>query len=360
MIEKTCGKRVLLLIDTLRQGGAERQLSALAANLTRRGHQVRLVKFYPGENFYAADIASEGLTAETFEEGKSALGRIRTIAKLAKSWKPDMVISYSNGTNMAACLAKLLTRFNLTVSERNTTQSLSWRERVKFRIYRLADKVVPNSQSQGDFIRKHAPWLREKTVVIHNVIDSEKFHPAERPAKNEVPMVLTTARVTPQKNVLNYLEAIAILRDRGVKAVFKWYGRVEGDVFPKAVLAKRKELELEDIVEFPGSAKNVDELYRNCDLFCLPSSYEGFPNVLCEAMASGMVCVASEVCDNPYILTVAKRLFDPQSPQAIAYAIEKALSIREEHMVKEGKANRERILYLCSPETFVKKYEGIM
>lgn len=352
--------KILLLIDEMRQGGAERQLSYLSIELKRAGHEVRLVKFYSGENFYEADLEKAGVRTEICSSGRSRVKRPLVIANIVKAWHPDLTVAYMDGTCMAACLAKLIVRFNLAVSERNTTQVLSRREKMKFRIYSLADHVVPNSWSQAHFIDSHAEWLSSNVRVITNMIDTEKFHPAANPVEREVPSVITTARIAPQKNLPVYMDAIKILKDRGIKAHFDWYGRPEYEEYYKEVLECVYLNGIENMVTFHGSSKELPRLYRESTIFCLPSTYEGFPNVLCEAMASGLVCVASDVCDNPDILADPQRRFDPFSAKAIADALQRALSLEKSVRIKEGEINRRRIEELCSPTKFVERYESLI
>ena len=352
--------KILLLIDEMKQGGAERQLSYLAIEMKRVGHDVRLVKFYGGENFYSSDLEAAGVHTEVCPQGQSRLKRPRAIADIVKSWRPDLTVAYMDGTCMAACLAKLFVRFNLSVSERNTTQVLSRREKLKFRIYSMADHVVPNSWSQAHFIERHASWLTKKVRVITNMIDIEKFHPTDHPVEITVPSVITTARIAPQKNLPIYMDAIKILKDRGVEAHFDWYGRPEYEEYYQEVLERVRINGIEDMVTFHGSSKELPRLYRESTIFCLPSIYEGFPNVLCEAMASGLVCVASDVCDNPDILSNPERRFDPCSAIAIADAVQLALMLSNSEKEREGKENRRAIERLCSPAKFVERYEALI
>lgn len=353
-------KRILLLIDEMGQGGAERQLSYLAIELKKAGCDVRLVKFYQGDNFYGRDLLDNGIETESLLTGQNSLKRPLAIAKLVRQWHPDMVIAYKSGTALSACIAKCFARFNLVVSERNTTQHLTRKERLKFFLYRFADHIVPNSFSQAEFISKHFPKLMPRVTVITNMIDMAKFYPATDHIKNDRLNIITAARIAPQKNVLNYLDAIALLRDRGVNAHFHWYGHPDNKAYFTEVVDKQKELGLEDMITFHGASQGIADLYRKMDIFCLPSLYEGFPNVLCEAMACGLPAIATAVCDSARILTDTRFHADPSNPTSIADALERMITLTTKERSSIGKRNTERISDLCSAKAFSDKYLSLL
>lgn len=347
--------RVLLLIDQLGSGGAERQLTYLATELKKAGCLVRLCRFYEGDVFYADDLESAGIKVETLTAAKSGLRRPFVLADLIRQWKPDAVIAYLEGPAMGACLARVLTKFNLIVSERNTTKTLDRRQKLKFFLYRFASHIVPNSYSQAQFIKDNFKSLTRKVTVITNTIDINRFRPTEEGLAT--PVVITTARIARQKNIINYLHALDILRKKGVEAKFEWFGMPESEEYLNEVLSTQKRLGLECMITFhPQGSKNIVAEYRKATHFCLPSNFEGFPNVLCEAMACCLVCTASDVCDNPSILTDSRRRFNPTSPQAIADAITASLAVSPKEAHEEGQRNRETIIRLCSPEVFTRKY----
>lgn len=354
-------KRMLLLIDALSSGGAERQMSYLAIYLRKKGYDVRLMAFYDVECFYETDLHKAGIRVECVPECRNMFIRIRKIARVVKEWNPDVVVAYKRGASMAACLAKALVEFPLIVSERNTTQTLSLIERVKFLTYSAADIIVPNSQSQARFIECHFPHLSKKTCVVTNMVDTDRFCPTSVHS-NEVPVLLTTARIMPQKNVLTYLNAISIIKQQGVRCHFDWYGNGNGT--PDYVESVKKEVEklcIEDMITFHKPEKNARQLYQKADIFCLPSLYEGFPNVICEAMACGLPVVCSNVCDNPDIVESKANglLFSPSDPNDIAEKIIEMIQMPHSEKEVIRNANRSKIIQLCSPDVFINKMESL-
>lgn len=349
--------KILLLIDAMPLGGAERQMSYLAIGLKKAGHKVRLVTFFDLDNGYSEDLLKEDIHTEVYKKGGNPLIRAFVIRSIVNNFKPGMTVAYKYGTTVAACMAQCLgKRFNLIVSERNTTQQLTAKEKLKFLLYRLSTHIVPNSLTQARFIEKHYPELISKIQVITNMVDTKKFRPPLERPKKEIPIILTTARVSPQKNIINYIKAIRIIKDKGIKARFEWYGYVSSYEYLDEIRRLVKELDLDDMISINRSVDNVIELYHKADIFCLPSLFEGFPNVLCESMSCGLIAIGSNICDNSKIQNDIRFLFDPMNPDDIADKIINAIEIPDDMKVQIGEANTNRIQNICSEKSFIRKY----
>lgn len=354
-------KKYLLFIDGLNSGGAERQIGYLATELHNAGHEVKLITFYENVNFFADEIRGKGVTIESHPEGILSFKRPFTIRRIIRIFQPDIVIAYKEGATIPCCLAKFICKFKLFVSERNTTQNLTLREHIKFWLYKKADKIIPNSYSQKDFIEKNFPKLVSKTVVITNMIDLNRFRFEESKEENFPLRVITTARIMPQKNVLNYVRAVAELKKRGYNLKFEWYGQgdINNPTYKDSIDKLIRHLRLNEVISFHQPVVNIEDIYRCYDIFLLPSNYEGFPNVLCEAMVSGLPAVVTAVCDSPIILTDKRFHADPEKPDSIADALERLINLSTCERQNIGKANRERIISLCSPENFLRSYEEL-
>ena len=361
MNHRTTQKRYLLLIDALGSGGAERQMSYLATELKKAGHTVKLITFYDNIDFYSDSLIKQNIEITSRTDGQHFFKRPFVIRKEIKNFNPDMVIAYKDGVAIATCVAKIFCKFRLTVSERNTTQNISFRDYIKFNLYRLANHIVPNSFSQSNFIERNFPYLMKKVTVITNMIDTNRFVPHKYRQEYSPLRVITTARISPQKNIHNYLEAIAILQKKGFNLSFDWYGDEFKDLkdFKTSIITHLKLLNLEKIVHFHEAKKNIEAEYSNHDIFLLPSLYEGFPNVLCEAMACGLPCVTTAVCDSPLILPDSRFHADPNSPESIAEAIQHIAELSPQERGEIGKANAKRIKELCSPKAFIDKYTAL-
>ena len=196
-------------------------------------------------------------------------------------------------------------------------------------------------------------------VTITNMIDTSNFSPSNHGIAKK--RVIITARLTPQKNVLCFLDALSHVNLPHSEVHFDWFGKIHSTQYYDEIKEKVEELGLSKLITFHDKGcDNIQDEYRNSSHFCLPSIYEGFPNALCEAMSCGLICCASNICDNPYILEDERFLFDPFSIEDMVSKLRFSLSLQGEDAQKISIRNRMRIESLCSEADFAKKYISLL
>lgn len=349
-------RKVLMFIDCIGYGGAQNQFVTLALLLREAGYEVTILVVYDEYDFYQS--ALDGIKIVCDRSAKSPLRRLWRLPRLIKRLHPDVVIAYLDSQCVIACLARMLFNHRLIVSERNTTQVLRLKDRVKFWLYRFADYIVPNSFSQGEFILRHYPRYRNKLRVITNAIDERRFYPAESRSTNPRARIISVGRQTHQKNYLTMVDTIAILRRRDVEASFDWYAGTDDPDYAALVGKRIADYGLDEIITIHEPTIDIGDEYRHSDFFWLASVYEGFPNVLCEAMMCGLPVVCSNVCDNPKIVEegVNGYLCDPLNAEEMAAKIEYLLSTSPSDLQRMSNNNVEKVRSLCSPSAFIQKY----
>lgn len=358
-------ERILLLIDSLESGGAQRQLVGLAKMLNERGYNLKLIYYRP-HTFYKPILDSYAIDNECVKGANNKWKRIFKIYQAVKQYSPSIVISYLDTPNIIACILKIFgLKFKLITSERNTTQSLNFRERIKFLLMCVSDDIVSNSFTQKVFIEQNYPSIFSKVSVITNFVDTELFRPcpwAQNRQRNKPCHIICVGRVVTQKNVLFFLDALHLLHEKGYLFHVDWFGSKENKPYYAQCLKRVKMLALREIITFRDPADNIFEEYQRADVFCLPSIYEGFPNVICEAMSCGLPVVCSNICDNPLIVRDNSNglLFNPYVVDDIVAKLEQffGLSIVEKQQM--GDRNREYAVHNFSKELFVDKYEKVI
>jgi glycosyltransferase involved in cell wall biosynthesis len=196
-------------------------------------------------------------------------------------------------------------------------------------------------------LRRHANGTTPVLRCYHGV-ETDRYRPANG-VRPQVPHVLSVGRLVPKKGFPVLLDALAKLRDRGVpfRCTIVGVGPLEAPLREQA-----RRLQLEDRVELPGAlAENaLAAFYREVDLFALACEVEsdgdrdGIPNVVVEAMASGLPVVSTNVSGLPECVEhgVTGLLVPERAPDALADAIGELLSSPERARAL-GRAGRVKV-----------------
>lgn len=348
--------KILLITENLGSGGAERQLVGLAVLLKKRGYKVKVIS-YVNNQFYLPLLNYNQVDYELYSKARSKYTRVYYLNKLFKREKPDAVISFLPSVNLSVCLTRLFVKYRLIVSERSHTQKFNLRKNIELFSYLMADKLVANSFSESDNIKEHFPLLRNRIIAIPNFVDTDKFVPFKRVPK-DIPLILSVGRLIPSKNALRLLDALKIIYDKGFRFSLRWIGNQSNKEYLKQVIDKIDKLHLNDFVTLVEQKENVLLEYQHADIFCFPTLFEGFPNVLCEAMSCELPIVSSNVCDIPQVVDnhVNGFLFDPTNIDYMVNALENMLNMKPEQFSCMGKLNRRKMIDNYSKEEFVEQY----
>ena len=356
-------KNVLCLIENLGPGGAERQLTGLAVMLQQQGWQTE-VCYYVKNEFYLSYLLTNGVNGCFLSEASNSKKRFFALRKHIKAVKPDTVISFSASSSIIACLLKLSgAKFNLVVSERNTTQIIDKRVKLRFFVYRWADHIVPNSQSQALFISKYFSNLSNKVKVITNFVDTDQFSPINKSLPwHEETNIVCVGRLMRQKNIPLFVNAIKRIVDDGYNVHLNWFGQDLMDDYSEECHAAISDSHLENVFVFHTPSSKIQYEYCRADVFCLPSLYEGFPNVLCEAMSCGLPILCSRVCDNPSIVYEGKNgyMFNPNCIDDMVATIECFINLSAEKKKDMGIKSREIAVDLFSKDRFIQNYISLL
>jgi glycosyltransferase involved in cell wall biosynthesis len=189
--------------------------------------------------------------------------------------------------------------------------------------------VIVTGEDLRDYYLKMNPNIHQLIASGARFSDIDNDLPEERSKKLEGPLrILTVSRLIPVKGIEYLLEAVSGLTKERIPVLLKVVGPVHNAGYYEQLLNLVKEKRLEDRVVFTGGVPHGPELfqlYREADVFVLPSLSEGTPKVFSEAMAKGLPIVASRVGGIPdqIVEGVHGFLVAPRRSEEIAAALKR-------------------------------------
>ncbi len=361
--------RILAFIDSLGAGGAQRQLVALAVGLVRLGHQVELAVYHQEPTFFLQSLVDSDIPVHHLVRGRRiSADVIFALRRLCSERTFDIVVSFLDAPNMYAELA-LLGQFSprLVVSERNSYEKgkPSLTKYLLDSLHRCADAVTVNTYYQARQLTKAIPSLTHKTHIIYNGIDLYAFCPHRNPAL-PTDSFLCVGSVVPRKNICTLINALDIYRNRyGHAPTVNWVGTAQHTQESAGEYAHALELlqqlDLTDNWIWLGEQSNMPAIYNSFSSFIHPSLREGLPNAVCEAMASGLPPLVSNIGENAKIVEegVSGFYFDPTSPKSIAEVIRIYLTAPDDLKARMGAAARQFAERNFSLPTYAVNYEAL-
>lgn len=290
-------ERITFVIPFLNLGGSQRALTFLANYWVDHGKQVTILTLgdYSVPSFFPLDSrvnwVALGVAGSTSNPLTALIGNFRRIFALRKSIRnsqPQVVVSFLTSTNVLSILATASLHIPLVISERTDPYKdylgKAWLI-LRSLTYPAARRLVVLSPHYVKFFQS---MMGERVTVIPN----PAFLP--RP-EDDTPVSMPVGKSIISAGRLSYEKGYDLL----IRA-FALVGRKHPD-WNLLILgegASRQNLErlivqsgLEGRVFMPGAVKNPAGYFSRADLYVLPSRIEGFPMVLCEAMACGMAVV---------------------------------------------------------------------
>ncbi len=300
-------KSILIFLGSLTGGGAERVAVTLAGFLANdESFDVTLVTLdSKNRDFYTLDKAVKRIAMDMGGETSglikftSNIRRVMGFRTVLNNERPDLIIAFMTRYAVIALLASMFMKIKIIVSERNYPPHRKnhgmWEVLRKY-VYRYADLHIVQTELIAEWIKVNTN--AEALSVIPNSITwpLPKLPPNIEPEtllKEGEYLILAAGTFKHQKGFDLLLESM--------KTVFKksqnWKLVILGDEKYTNKLTKTYEKfitrnGLSNKILLPGRAGNVSDWYERADIFVLSSRYEGFPNVLLEAMASGCACVS--------------------------------------------------------------------
>jgi len=292
--------KLIFAINSLNGGGAERVISNLSNYLYNRGFGVTIVCLNEAKPAYYLEKGIKIVSLIHDKRKEHFLYRLWygavTFSKLLYLLvreKPSCVISFMTSANLWIGLTCNILNIPYLVSERVTPDYtvnqfnyfLRW---LSAAMYSKSKAIVVPSKGMVDGFKKNKSFSRLSNFeVINNPVSHFNSACLERVYPHK--FILSVGRLDHQKGFDLLIQAFAELELSDVDLLISGEGGERENLENQI-----KELNLNDRVKLIGYQKNLQDYYRQAELFVLSSRNEGYPNVLVEAMSLGCACIATD------------------------------------------------------------------
>jgi GalNAc-alpha-(1->4)-GalNAc-alpha-(1->3)-diNAcBac-PP-undecaprenol alpha-1,4-N-acetyl-D-galactosaminyltransferase len=342
--------RLALVISSLGAGGAERVMSTLANYWASNGKDVTLITlagrrldFFPiYENVNRIDLNVVGARSCLYQNIQDNLLRVKALRRTLRTVAPDVIVSFVDQTNVLSVMAAVGLKIPTIIAERSSPKNhglgASWRV-LRRVFYAKAFGIVV--QTEEAFCWAQRFFEQRRIYKIPNPVSVDKnFTKRLLSRKSKGGIVMGMGRLSEEKGFDLLIRAFSMCLERHPD----WSLIIHGEGQARLSLERLASvLGIAEMVFLPGLTRNPLAAIAVTDLFVLSSRYEGFPNVVLEAMACGVPVVSFDCRSGPREIIrdgVDGILVPPGDVSSLASAMERLMADKTKRM-KMGKRARE-------------------
>jgi glycosyltransferase involved in cell wall biosynthesis len=341
--------RVLFFVPSLVAGGAERVVTTLLRNLSRDTFDLSLAVVSQKNSVFSGELPADVpiIDLQTPRVRFALWKIIKVIWKL----QPDVVFSTIDYFNVTLGLMRPFwppdTRFIarptilLSAALSRHRRPLLWRSLHKIALLNTDLMVFQSPEMEQDY-QEALGWHVRSSIVIPNPLD---FAFVQERAANQATdtgydpaafNLVAAGRLEDQKGFDTAIEALALTRNKGIHLTILGDGSLQ-----QSLMEQARALRIQDRVRFLGYRHNPYPFYAHADGFLLSSRFEGFPNVVLEAISCGTPVVATPLPGLTEILVAIPgcRVSTDHTAGALAGAIDQLADYGRQR-VKQGAVSR--------------------
>lgn len=365
---------LVLAIDSLGGGGAQRQLVELARIINKSSHFRVIVQVYGTADFFLNKLIDENITVcRIAKKHRFDLCYIFRLKAWMKSQKVDLVHSFLLWPSFWFALSLIVTprrerpRHLSAVRNAIPNQGLLSRLAELF-TYRRCDHVTVNAETEVARIHTQCRIPISRLSYIPNGIELTAWPQKQDSVPNEPKgddrfNLAVIGRFAPQKNHTLFLDALERI-DCSTSA--NWLVRFVGDqtgnlAYAELIRSEIKQRGLCGIVKIEGPRLDVPQILLQMDAVVLSSAYEGFPNVILEAMASEVPVVATRVGDIPNMIQdqISGFICEVGNPASLAQALLKLERLGVNGRNKMGRNGRSKVVSHFSLDVVAERHKAL-
>jgi GalNAc-alpha-(1->4)-GalNAc-alpha-(1->3)-diNAcBac-PP-undecaprenol alpha-1,4-N-acetyl-D-galactosaminyltransferase len=286
-------------ISSMRNGGAERVMSILV-NFFSEKYEVHLIVYSETPSFYQLNknviihhVFNENINGK-FDLIKKHFTAFFFLKKICKTYDIKCLISFTTFVNCISIILGKVLKIPVLISERYEPLYYNPGRLNRFfrkHLYKYASEIILQTAQVEKSFTKLGVKLPINKKIIFNPIDQSFIRNSEVQKEK---IILSIGRLSDEKGHHLLLKSFANLNLKD------WKLQIIGDgVNKKQLISIASNLGISNSVMFLGKKKDVINYLNRCSIFVLPSKTEGFPNVLCEAMATGCAVVSFDCPNGP-------------------------------------------------------------
>ena len=344
----------------------------LAQFLLSRGHQVIAIAPRDDYSNHLVEMGCEFYPVKLERKGSNPLkdfGYMRQLFKVYKEANPDVILQFTIKPNIYGTLAAIPLRKLVinnvcglgTVFLRDNLTSKVAKMLYKFS-FRYANKVFfQNEDDLQLFLENNLIRKKITDLVPGSGIPLDRFQPAEY-KRNETFTFLMIARLIYDKGIIEYIEAIRMLRKKNIQAKFQILGFIDQDKNLGVSLDQVHAWEEEGLIEYLGTSDHVASVITQADCVVLPSYREGTPRSLLEAAGMGKPLITTDIAGCRQTVDDGSNGFlcQVKSAKDLAIKMEKMFHLDDLTLKKMGKASRLKVEQEFDEKLVIQKYSQIL
>lgn len=323
----TSDKRIDWLISQLEiLGGAEKLVLTCVPRLRAAGWDIKVVTLTSGGESIG-ELREMGVPVTALNLG--SLSKSMNISRLVRMWAkdpPNLVHTHLYHAGIIGRIACKFTGISPVLvhqhgPERNRTRIRSFLDRSTSN---WVTRYIASCQAVSQTMQEREGIPASKIEVIYNGVESaqqyETIRPMGWPGRVELPTLVYAGRLSPEKGLLTLIQALGIVDKSPVK--FQCLILGEGST-SEAITREIEHTGLKEKIFLLGKKSDIGAWLQHCEIFVLPSIWEGASIALLEAMAAGLPVVATATGGTPELVEdgISGILVPPADPTALAGAL---------------------------------------
>ncbi|GDY07078.1 glycosyl transferase [Planctomycetia bacterium] len=370
--------RLAVVINAIVLAGAERMLARVLARLRPDEFDVRVFTIgLPGP--FTEHLEQLGIPNRLYEFVRPKLPNpfhLLTLARDLRQFQPDVVQGWMYLGNLFGGVAAKLARRDLpvawnirhsTLDPKIDSRSMRWSAWLGGQLSGFVPDRIVLCAEAARAAHLQVGYAPEKLEVIPNGFDLGELRPDpaarqrirhELGLTNDTPLVGLIGRLHQHKDHQTFVRAARVVADHIPHAHFVGAGE-EQTYSASDLWSWVADVGLRDRFHWLGVRRDVPAIDASLDVLVCSSTTEGFPNVVGEAMACGVPCVATDVGECAEVIGDTGRIVPKQAPQQLGKAIAELLRMPPSERMVLGAAARQRVVERYDINRIVERYRDL-